>query len=135
MTTKLCDRCRAHPPELVLGSMCLCAPCAEQIAWSHGVQATAPAPASSPRAPAPAVMNGADPFVGFQIAHMASGDSALKRMNEGFPWVRVMAVLGGVAVVGVVGLWVYKITETVGETKRSAMRIVENHPEVLKAVL
>ena len=30
---------------------------------------------------------------------------------------------------------VYKITETVGETKRSAMRIVENHPEVLKAVL
>lgn len=122
----LCERCRAHPAEMTMGEICLCTPCAEQLSWSHGVQAS-PQPAAIPPPGTPRHVV-ADYLVGAQLAQKL----AEPPRSDGFPWLRVMAALGGVAVVGVAGLWIYKITETAGETRRSAMRVIETHPEVLR---
>lgn len=120
----LCDRCRVHPSEMVLGQMCLCAPCAELIAWTHGVQASVDPGASSPIMPA---MANPMAFVGAAPAKPPAKDDSI------VPWGRFVLILGGTAALALVGYWVFKIGEEAQETRRGIMRVVENHPEVVKA--
>jgi len=115
-----CERCRVHPATHAVASMCVCHPCAELLAYDYRVPI---APLASSAGPA---YVGAMPGAGGAAVAEADG-----KRGDSFPFLRVMFVLGGVAVVGGVVLW----ARHVFETTQAARRTIEKHPELLTALI
>jgi hypothetical protein len=135
METKLCERCRVHLPDVIFGELSVCFPCAETMAWTIGV-----------------------PFDPSQLEHVTAGIGDVtpigvalppigvaealglisvmprKKPDDGFPFVRVMLVLGGVAAVGVVGLMAVNAMKTADKGLSAARETIIKHPELLAAL-
>ena len=116
----LCERCRAQPVEIVVGNMCLCAPCAAEIGWS------------SPEA------SGYATGSLFPVSPFEIGQSFGRRLTGkpepepvALPLGRIALALGGLAILSLGLMWVYKIHEGAVETRRGVMRAVEKHPEMM----
>ncbi len=127
---QVCERCRTHPAEVIFGESSVCMPCAETMAWSLGM-----------------------PFDPSQLEHVTSGISDVspigvivppigvaeslglfslgpKKKDDGFPFVRVTLLLGGIAAVGVVGLMAVNALKTANVARET----IKKHPELLAAL-
>ncbi len=142
-----CERCRTQPAEVILGDLSVCMPCAETMAWSLGFPldpsqlehvtsgggyVTGETFTEDPwllLTPPTALYKGLRDF-GIINPITAPKKPAGAAADDGFPWIRVTLVLGGIAAVGVVGLMAVNALKTAS----TARETIAKHPELLAAL-
>jgi hypothetical protein len=157
-----CERCQVNPAEVVVfGEMCVCQPCAEALLEQNGMHATGALGDVSPFGVLVAPLGVAEglglvkPTMGMGLGHIPEwlgGQNAaaqvpspartaappppasLRDDDDGFPFLKVMFVLGAVGVVGVLGASLVRATRTARGVQDGALEAVKKHPEVLAAL-
>jgi len=162
---QLCERCRTQQAEVIAAEMYVCGPCAAVLEWSYGIprEATQPEAVEPPAEVFTAEivdMDGPPPIEGdymtgglgdvtlpgvivppvgvaqaFGVWPQSSRAKTPDAKQDGFPWLKVMIVVGGVAAVGAVGMILVRMVETAHETQREGREFIKQHPEVLTALV
>jgi hypothetical protein len=130
----LCERCHVHQADVIFGDLSVCGPCAETMAWSLGIpydpsQIEHVTGGIGDVTPIGAVVPPIGIAESLGLVSLMPGGTRRQQQgkDDGFPFFRVMLVLGGVAAVGVVGLMAVNAMKTTAAARDTIMK----HPELL----
>jgi len=151
----ICDSCRVNPAVVAFGSTCLCQQCSQAPFVTGGIENVSPFGVLFPPLGI-AEGFGAPPALGMSMKNLAASvnrppspptppqrPADLQRRDlppppdderDGFPFLKVMFVLGTVAAVGVVGTALLRATKTAKYVREGAADAIKKHPEILAAV-
>ena len=154
-----CQRCQANPAEVVVfGEMCVCQSCAAELLEQTGFHATGALGDVSPFGVLVAPLGIAEATgivkpTGFGLGRLFGGSSQQPSPpaqptppqayavpstslggDDGFPFLKVMFVLGAVGIVGVLGASLVRAARTARGVQEGAVQAVKKHPEILAAL-